>query len=315
MRVLLLAVMTAGALAAQEKGGSISPIRIGPNGWPVGDALPGSPAVEPAPVGRPRSPASTKRAQPATPSTEREPDTARSPLGSGMELDSPLHDVFRCTRSPGAMRALGGVEVVWRLTIHDSTGKATAYREFHHLADLSSPARDRLEYRDDVFARYGERVVAFRGDLPWEPLLADAAAKLELFGMHLRMPWCFGDGRSYAILKKDVVRRREEDLVRLSIERRPTAGDEVFGPVADPRPRDRFELLYEPTTGRPRELVHQFAGLGRRRVLFEEWVEFERSISYPRRRIYVDDDLRKTITLEVLDMRRHRVGERDFRMP
>ena len=108
--------------------------------------------------------------------------------------------------------------------------------------------------------------------------------------------------------------RRGENLVKLTIERRPPAGSEVFGPMASPRKRDTFELLYEPTTGTPRELLHRFASSGQqRRVLLEDWRDFE-GIRLPYRRIYVDEALRPTTTVQLMDIRRRHVADQDFRL-
>ena len=130
-----------------------------------------------------------------------------------------------------------------------------------HIADVVSADRDRLEYGDRVFVRAGEHVAAGRAGIPWDNLQADARAELELFGLHLRLPWCYGDGRAYAILRREAAERRGESLVKLTIERRPAAGDEVFGPLAKPSERDRFELLFEPinsnTLGLMREAVRE----------------------------------------------------------
>jgi hypothetical protein len=238
-----------------------------------------------------------------------------NPLASGMQLDSPMHEIFRATRSPGALRAMGGVEVWWRLTIHGTHGEVIGIREITQTADCSFAARDRLEFKDSrIFARIGRNVTAQKGGIPWASLSDDASIQLELFGMHLRLPWSFGEGKRYAIVRREVAARRGEDLVKLKLQQRPSPSTDIFGPNANPIARDKFELLYEPSTGLPREFVHQFAATGqRRRVLLEEWKE-QYGVRMPWRRIYVDDAGRPTTTMEILEIKKRRVSERDFRL-
>ncbi|MCK5940581.1 MAG: hypothetical protein KAI24_01330, partial [Planctomycetes bacterium] len=224
------------------QGASISPVRFDQNGWPVGFG--GNTAPAPAAETRARPTAAPANAVPgagkvADPDRVIAEGTAEQPLASGMHLDSPLHDVFRATRSPGALRELGGVVVQWRLTIHGKDGKPIGERTYLHVADCAHPERDRIEYGDRVFVRDGDRIAAGRGGIPWEKLTEAAKAELELFGLHLRMPWCYGEGRSYAILRREAAMRRGESLVKLTIERRPPPGSEVFGPERVPTKRDR----------------------------------------------------------------------------
>lgn len=324
MRTLTAALVLGLTLSAQQgqpggskpkSGSSISPVHFNENGWPsgFGGNQPAAPAGETR-----RTPARRTRTAEVLP--KRNDDrviaagTPDKPLASGMHLDSPLHDVFRATRSPGALRQIGGVVVYWKLTVHGKDGAPIGERTYVHVADCSVPERDRIEYGDRVFVRDGRRVAAGRGGIPWEKLEETASAELALFGLHLRLPWCYGDGRSYAILRSEAAERRGESLVKLTIERRPAAADDVFGPQKTPRKRDQFELLYEPTTGTPRELVHRFSNSGqRRRVLLEDWREFE-GVRLPHRRIYVDESLRPTTTVQLMDIRRRRVGDRDFRL-
>jgi hypothetical protein len=324
MRTLVACLVSSLAAFAQQgqEGGqrpagsnSISPVSFDNNGWPVGFGR--NPA--PAPAGETRPAAPERRGgavakRPADDDRVIAAGTADEPLASGMHLDSPLHDVFRATRSPGALKQIGGVVAYWKLTVHGKDGAPIGERTYVHIADCAHPERDRLEYGDRVFVRDAGRVSAGRGGIPWEKLQGTAAAELALFGLHLRLPWCYGEGRSYAILRRDAAVRRGETLVKLTIERRPAAANEVFGPEATPRQRDRFELLYEPSTGTPRELLHRFASSGQqRRVLLEDWREFE-GVRLPHRRIYVDESLRPTTTVQLMDVRRRRVGDRDFRL-
>ncbi|MFK7743022.1 MAG: hypothetical protein AB8H80_22100 [Planctomycetota bacterium] len=290
---------------------SLSPVKFLNNGWPVlaGDTPVPTPLVETkSGVKRPViDSAASLLATPAPPAARR--------IASGMDLDSPMHEVFRATATPGAMQRLGGVVVWWRMTVHGTHGETIGMRELTHIADVRFADRDRLEYVDGRrFGRLGELVGAQRSGIPYDNLLPDARADLELFGMHIRMPWCYGDGKRYTILAREVVSRRSEKLVRLRIDRRPPIGDEVFGPPPTSKPGDRFQLLYDPTTGLPRELVHRFAASGQeRRVLLEDWREL-RGIVMPFRRVYVDDAMRPTTTLEILRIQQKRTSERDFRL-
>lgn len=101
------------------------------------------------------------------------------------------------------------------------------------------------------------------------------------------------------------------------LERRPPAALDVVGPEFDPRPRDRFELVYEPSSGRPREFVHRltFGGTSgqTRRVLLDEWEETE--MPFARRRTYIDDHQRPTTLLQITNLQVATVrGERDFKL-
>jgi hypothetical protein len=305
--------------ATASPSGSLSPVRFASNGWPVG--LSDTPAPPSAELGRPlanRKVAAQATTQPAPTGSGDvlvAAGTADEPLASGMQLDSPLHEVFRATRSPGALHAIGGVEVIWRLSIHGTHGEIIGTRDITQIADCNFPERDRLEdAKGRVFTRDGNQVRAQRNGIPYESLHEEAKAMLELFGLQLRMPWCFGDGKSYSIMAREVANRRGEDLVKLQLQRRTAQSALVFGPEANPEPTDQFELLFEPTTGQPRELLHRFASSRQqRRVLFDDWRE-QHGVRMPHRRIYVDAAGRATTTLELRRISARRVSERDFRL-
>lgn len=314
--------------SAQQPAGSkpaISPVRFGANGWPV--LSPGT-TPAPGPESQPNASNGLRGSGDgggANNPSNRSKDvlvaeaTKEQPMASGMQLDSPLHDVFRATRSPGALRTIGGVEVWWRVHIHGTSGEDIGIRTIKHTADCVYAERDRIHYTDShderTFARMGNNVSAQRKGLPWDSMTEAARAQLSLFGMHLRMPWCFGEGKSYAVMRQTVAERRGEVLTRLELQRRPPATEEVFGPEHNPKPRDRYELLFEPTTGLPRELVHRFASSGQqRRILLEDWKDVG-GVRMPFRRIYVDEVGRATTTLEILKIKtKQRVTERDFRL-
>ncbi len=249
--------------------------------------------------------------------------TAQPVPASGMQLGSPLLEVYQSTRSPAAFKALGGVVVWWRLTIFGAQGEVIGVREVTHTADCAFAERDRLEHADGrVYGRSGAAVFAERQGMPWPTLAEAAQQELMLYGLHLRLPWCFGDAAAFVVTGRDTVDRSGETLQRLRIERRPAAAADLIGPEAEPRPRDGFELLYEPSTGQPREFVHRFASTGQsRRMLLEDWRDValgERreggAVRMPFRRVYVDESLRQTTQLEILRLEGARVAERDFRL-
>jgi hypothetical protein len=222
--------------------------------------------------------------------------------------------VFQNSRAPGVFKALGGVSVWWRVTIHGASGEEIGVREVTQVADCGFAQRDRLQHADGrVYGRSGASVFAERQGMPWPTLAESAEHELALFGTHLRLPWCFADSTLFVVKTRDTFERAGETLRRIVVERRPPGGD-VIGPEAEPKPADRFELLYEPSSGQLREFVHRFVGsMQTRRVLLEDWQEVE-SVRMPFRRVYVDETLRRTTVLEVLRVERVRVGERDFRL-
>ncbi|MCA8973593.1 MAG: hypothetical protein KDC98_02675 [Planctomycetes bacterium] len=301
--------------------GEPSGIRYDANGYPIVPDEPAPRSIVPLPA---MNPAPTYESRPGLPADGARRQTAdveaasdrRTSTASGMELGSPLLDVFQFTRSPGAFKALGGVQVFWRVTIFGGQGEVLGMREITQVADCSFAERDRLEYETDgrVYGRADGSAFAERQGMPWPSDVDRAGPELALFGMHLRAPWCFGDGISYVVLATDTVDRPGERLRRVLLERRPLNGSSLIGPELDPRPRDRFELVFEPGTGRPRELVHRFASSGlARRLVFEDWRD-ELGIRMPFRRIYVDETQKRTTMLEVLNVSRRPVTERMFRL-
>ncbi len=297
---------------------SLNPIQYDANGYPV---LPDGPALGARTFGAGR-PAATATPPPAPAGEAARPAAAdagtRGParsVGSGMEFDSPLLDVFQYVKAPGAWKALGGRTLWWRVTVYGVQGEIIGRRELTHVVDCAFAERDRLEWENGrIYGRSAQAVFAEQNGMPW-PTLAEAAGhELALFGLHARLPWCFHDAVAYAVLQRDTAQREGEALTRVVLERRPGAAAELIGPDPDPRPRDRFEILYEPTTGRPREFVHRFANsLETRRVLLEDWQDVD-GVRMPFRRVYVDADGRQTTMLEVLRVEPARVAERTFRL-
>lgn len=312
----------------------ISPVQYDENGWPIVPDQPARPRLGPAGSGS-RTHLPPDRSGEPMPASDHTPSAAfadagnarddagvrgsrhdTGPIASGMELGSPLLDIFQFTRSPAAFKALAGQTVWWRVTVHGSEGETIGIRELTHTADCTYIERDRLQYDSDgrVYGRYGASLYAERQSMPWPSDAERGGHELAVFGTQLRMPFCFGDGITYGVLQAGTVNRGGERLRRVLLERRPLQGSGLMGPELDPRPRDQFEIIYEPGTGRPRELVHRFAqSQGARRVVFEDWREFQ-GVRIPYKRVYVDETLKRTTTLEILDISPQQVTERTFRL-
>jgi hypothetical protein len=295
--------------------GRIQTVRFDHDGWPI---VPDEPRAVTAPVTAPQA-SPPPAGAPVGGSSGRVPpapvgETAPA-LASGMQLGSPLVPVFQAVRSPAAFRNLGGVAAWWRLSVHGDQGEVIGVREVTHLADCAFAARDRVQHTDGrVFGRDGAVVFAERQGMPWPTLAESAAQELALLGLHLRAPWCFGDASDFVVVGRDAVDRGGRALSRVVVERRPPPGTDVMGPQLDPAPRDRFELLCEPSTGEPRELVHRFANGGQaRRCVLEDWREVQ-GVRMPFRRTYVDEHDRRTTTIDLLRIESTTVAERDFRL-
>lgn len=303
-------------------------VQFDAGGWPIGPEdppLPAAPAAETsggarakAAVGKDAEPKAGKvdaaSAKPPRGSAVRDGGDVPQ-LASGTQLGSPLLDIFQATHGPGEWKQLGGVVVWWRVTIYGASGEELGVREITHRADTAFTERDRLEHGDGrVLARLGSQVFAERNGMPLPTAAEQAGRELLLFGTQLRLPWLFGDANAFVVVGKDVEERNGERWRKVVVEPRPPAGSEVFGPELEPKPRDRFELLYEPSSGLPREFVHRLAcSLQTRRVLLEDWREFA-GVRLPFRRVYVDEAMRETTSLEILRIERQRVSERDFRL-
>ena len=171
---------------------------------------------------------------------------------------------------------------------------------------------DRLVYGDRVFVRDGDRVQAGSGGVRYESMQKLAALELELFGLHLRAPWCFADGARFQIIEQDQVVHRGVQLGRLVFER---AAPPHRKSPRSPKAVDRFELLFDPLSHYPRVLEHRFAGTGQvRRVYLEDWQELTSGVKWPRRRRYVDDAEETTTTIELMDLRKREVRGREFKL-
>lgn len=260
-----------------------------------------------------------RRAEPHRAPNRQEPAPAPTPdvpaLASGTQLGSPLLEVYKSVGGVEAFRGLEGCVVWWRVSTFGEQGEAIGLREVTHTADCRYAERDRLEFNDGrIYGRVGAQVFAELRGMPWPTLNEPAGQDLMLFGLQLRAPWCFGDANLFMVVAKDFVDRSGERMLRIVLERRPPSAMEIVGPELDAKPRDRFELLCEPSSGRPRELVHRFAcSLATRRVLLEDWREVE-NVRVPFRRVYVDEAMRTKTTLEILRLERQRTTERDFRL-
>lgn len=316
-------------------GSALQTIRFEQDGWPVVpgepralEAVPSSPSRTgtgaAAPAGETAAAGNAMRTdslrvpgKAATPAAgaARRADAGRAELASGMAIGSPLLEVFQATHAPGAFKDLGGLVIGWRMTTHGPRGEVIGSREITHTADCAFSERDRLEHQDGrTFARIGGQVFAEKQGMPAPTLLDSGQWELALFGLQLRMPWLFGDSKTFAVMAREVDERDGERLVRVVVERRPPPALDVMGPSSDPAPRDRYEILYEPSTGLPRQFTHRFAASKQNRtVLLEDWRDVE-GVRMPFRRVYLDDALRATTVLEIQRVERQRVTERDFRL-
>jgi hypothetical protein len=316
--------------AVAERATPVGNVQFDAGGWPIlpEDPLPGAggaasptpkpaaPSPKPATGADPAAGSKPPAGDPAPPArAAAPPDAEARAIASGMQLGSPLLDVFRTTQAPAALRGLGGVTAWWRVTIHGPNGEQIGVRELTHTADLAFAERDRLELGDGrVYARVGAQVYAARAGLPLPAQTEQAGHELALYGLHLRCPWAFGDANAWAVNAQDVQDRSGERLRRIVLQRRPPPALDILGPELDPAPRDACELLFEPSSGWPRELVHRFAASREtRRVLLEDWRE-EEGVPMAHRRVYVDEALRSTTVLELQRVVRQRVTERDFRL-
>jgi len=318
-------------VAPQEPGSGVqdpvvpvSPVQYDERGWPIVPDQPARRSVVPGAAAAPQQPKPTPGAAgsaaatpPSTPLAEVGAGGAGlAPVASGMDLGSPLLDVFQFTRSPSAFKKLAGQTIWWRITVYGAQGEKLGIRELTHTVDCGFLERDRLAYEQDgrVYGRVGPSVYAERQGMPWGSDVERGGHELALFGTHLRMPWCFGDGITYSVVSTGTVDRPGERLRQVVLERRPLGGADLIGPELDPRPRDRFELIYEAGTGMPREFVHRFAASqGARRVLLDGWQEYE-GIRIPYVRTYIDDTLRRTTVIEILNITPQQVSDRTFRL-
>lgn len=312
MRAVLTELLLVAGLVAQVPAPVPAPTPVGgvqfdSGGWPI--VADDRPAV---PSGASKSATPIPAPVPAAPA-----------LASGMQLGSPLLDIYQSTRSPAAWKALGSIVVWWRLTIFGAQGEVIGVREVTHTADCAFAERDRLEHEDGrVYGRSAASVFAERQGMPWPTLTESAQQELMLFGLQLRLPWCFGDAAAFVVTARDTIARGGETFARIVIEQRSAGGGDVMGPELDPRPRDRYELVFEPSTGQPREFVHRFAStMQARRVLLEDWRDVAigeprdgGAVRMPFRRVYVDESLRQTTQMEILRIESARTTERDFRL-
>jgi hypothetical protein len=299
----------------------VAVVEFDQNGFPLVHDAPERPLVQPPANAKPTAvaapAAATAGANAAAAPAAATPRSPVVPLASGMAAGSPLLPVFQAVQAPGNFRRLGTVQVWWRITVHDELGAPIGMREVTHTADLDKAAVDRLEFHHDgrIYGRSGASVFAERQGRPWPTWRDSAAQELACFGLHLRAPWCFGDGEAFVVVAEELLARGSERMRRIAVERRQPADQAPIGPELVPARRDRFELWCDLTTNRPRELVHEFAfpGSGARRVLLDDWEEFE-GVPLPRRRTYVDEQQRPTTVLQITNMQRVKASDRDFRL-
>lgn len=282
-----------------------APVRLGSptdeRGWPIVDE-PAAPLDGGLPVARPAM-------APALPAGE-VAATGR-PADAAVAWDG----MFAAIGSPRALRGLGGVTAWWRITVHGQQGETIGVREVTQRADLATTDRDRLEFADGrVCGRLGTTVFAERHGLPWQTWVEASTHDLELFSMHLRLPWGLADPQQFAVAGTEAVAADGEESIRLRLVRRPTTV--VAGPELVPQaPTDRFELRVPARGGPPTVCEHTFATSGQRRTLrLEDWRPVG-AVRLPHRRVYVDATGRPTTTLELLRIETGQaLAERDFRL-
>jgi hypothetical protein len=282
----------------------LQPVAYDKNGWPI---VPSSVGQRPAFLNPPR-----QVVEPAPRAVEPAAGQPPAPLGEGAASAAAGPAT---AAAAGAFRALGGRSLRWALTVHGPQGETVGTRELTHLVDCSAPTRDRLEFDDGrVYGRDGVTVFAARQGLPWPTLVESATVELELFALHARLPWLFADGREYVVLRRDRQTRQGRSVLAIELERVPETERDRIGPVAEGTVRDRFELIYDATTGEPVEVVHCYAnGKQTRRARLEDWREVE-GVRMPFRRVYVDGSGKPTTTLELRTVLPAVVGERTFRL-
>ena len=323
MHALLTATLLGSCLVAQQVPGgspaaapseqspkrSLNPVKYDGFGWPTVGA--GDVQAAPAPAGETKAAVSSGAVQRRDGGATVEAAKHSAELSAGM-ANQALLDIYRKVGTPGQQQTLGGCDATWRLTVHGEDGSVLGERIYHHVSDSATPARDRLVYGDRVFVRDGDAVQAGSGGVRYESLQTLAARELELFGMHLRAPWSFADSEQFRVVQQDMVARRGVRLGRLVFERA-SAGEAK--PARSSANTEQFVLLYDPLAHLPRELEHRFAGTQqRRRVLLEDWQELMPGVRFPCRRVYVDELLRPTTTIELMDLRKRPVRAREFKL-
>jgi hypothetical protein len=270
-------------------------VRFDERGWPV---------VEAAPAAETRS--------------------AAAPPPPARAIEMPLPAVFRAVGAPPAFSALGRVTARWRVTVHGPGGEPLGVRTILHAADLAQPRRDRLEYEDGrVYRRADGLVAAEQHGMPWPTLLEVAREELELFGLHLRLPWAFADERTFAVGAAEpggLAGGQGEQVVRLAVQRRSELARN--GPWPEPVDVDRFVLLCPAGGGPPLGLEQHLAGPGTdRQVRLEDWRPVRQgdggqgvggqgdggqgdggALRLPFRRVYADATGRPATTLELVEL-------------
>jgi len=259
--------------------------RFDERGWPIVEETVPPPRAPSAP---PAAPVGEARSAPAATATRGGPDAGTSTLDAA----------FAAVGTPQAFRALGGVNVQWRVTVYGAQGETIGIREVMQLFDPSVPDHDRLEFADGrVCGRFGNTVFAERHGLPWPTLVEASTHELALFGLHARMPWILADRQLFVAFGAEPAATAGA-AVRLRLAGR--RSDALMGP--DPAPRenvDRLELLC-PRAAPPSELLHEFACSRQpRRVRLEDWRPVG-GVMMPFRRTYLDAGDRPSTALEIL---------------
>ncbi len=276
-------------------------VQFDANGWPV--------------VGEPHTSPDAKGSAGAPPAAQ--PPAAPLADAAGTNAAGVVDQRLLASWAPQRpFASLGGLQVHWRLTVHGQQGEPLGVREIDQLGDVSGAMRDRLSYADGkTILRLGENFFGERHGMPWPTIAQQGRAELELFALHLRLPWCLLDGDQFLSAGAAVVARRDQELQRVRFVRRvDDAGP--LGPSLEPQQRpEAVDLLVPRQGGLPVEFVHTRAGSEEsRRVLLEDWRNVD-GVPFAHRRVYLDSEGQRTTTLEAVRVEPHQaVKDRDFRL-
>jgi len=221
---------------------------------------------------------------------DEEPAVGKLKPPENLDLGSALLDVFHRVGHPSAFVGLGSVVAKWRLTVFDAYGAESAVRDLVQESDLGNPSRDRLSYpaAQKFYGRDGGATwVVFHG-MDWPALEQEAREELELFGLLLRMPWCFADTQRFVVYPRESVVQDGRRYTKVRIEAR-SSGDEIIGPRDSGPAPDTYELTAPADSYEPTELRIQRANGTRRSVKLLEWRDVG-GVRVPMRRIFVTPD-------------------------
>lgn len=241
----------------------------------------------PAPGGSAAFPARPAKSAPAR---DADPASAKPVPPENLDLGSALLDVFQRVGHPSAFSGLGAVVAKWRLTVFDAYGAESAVRDLVQESDLGNPSRDRLTYpaNQKSCGRDGGATWVVLHGMDWPALEQEAREELELFGLLLRMPWCFADTTRFVVYPRESVVQDGRRYTKIRIETR-SSGDEIIGPRDRGPAPDTYELTAPADSYEPTELRILRASGTRRSVKLLEWRDVG-GVRVPMRRIFVTPD-------------------------